>query len=149
MENKKIKIMINIKNIYYSVWSDLILGLQNKNRLKSEKWFILFFMSFCLGLNYAPIIFLLPKSIDPFVFFREIRFFDSDFLNTLVHGLILFLLPGYIVNYFLVFYKKKYEKFTKKYEYQNLKYFMRYLTISAVIPCSLLIIFLIIKYLFY
>jgi len=140
--------MINIKNIYYSVWSDLILGLQKKNRLKSEKWYILFFMSFLLGLNYVPILLLIPKSIDPLVFFREFRFFDSDVLNTLLHGLILFLLPGHIIHYFLVFYKKKYEKFTKEYEYHNLKFFMRYVTISAIIPCSLLIILLIIKLIF-
>ena len=135
--------MLKIKDVYYSIWSDLILGLQKKKTLGSEKWYILFFMSFLFGLNYVPFLLIIPKSIDPLVFFREFRFVDSNLLNTLIHGLLLFLLPGLIIHYFLVFHKKRYEKFTKKYEYRNLKYFMRYLTISTIIPCFLLIILLI------
>jgi len=140
--------MINIKNIYYSVWSDIILGLQKKNRLKSEKWFILFFMSFCLGLNYAPIIFLFPKSIDPFHLFMQFKIFDSGFFDRVFHGIIIFLLPGYIIHYFLVFYKNRYEKFTKNYEFRNLKLFSRYAAITLIIPFSLLIIIIIINWIF-
>jgi len=138
-----------IKKFYYTVWTDIILQLQ-KNPLnkKSWKWYSLFVMSFCFGFNYVPILLLLPKSLDPLVYFREFHFFSSDFLDTLFHGLILFLLPGYILHYFLVFYKKKYEKFTKEYSFKNGNLFMKYMLVSVFLPLSVLVIALIINRIF-
>jgi len=133
--------MIKIKDIYYGVWSDLILGLQKKPKAwKYNKWYALFIMSFCFGFNYVPILFLLPKDLDPLVWFREFHFLSSDFLDTLLHGLILFLLPGHILHYFLVFYKKKYERFTKEYPFRKGKLFINYMSLSLIIPLSILVI---------
>ena len=80
-----------IKKLYYLIWTDCILQTQKSTGTKKywRSW-SLFLMSFCFGFNYVPILFLLPKSLDPLVSFREFHFFSSDFLDTLLHGLILF-----------------------------------------------------------
>ena len=129
-----------IKKFYYTVWTDVILQLQkNPYNKKSWKWYSLFVMSFIFGFNYIPLLLLLPDWLDPLVWFREFRFASSNFLDTLLHGMILFLLPGYILHYFLVFYKKKYERFTKVYKFHNGKLFAKYMLISFFVPLSVLV----------
>jgi len=80
---------------------------------------------------------------------REWHIFNSNFLDVLIHSMILFLLPGCIIHYYLVFYKKKYEQFIKENEFHNGKFIMKYITISLIAPAVLLIIVLIIKWVFY
>ena len=130
--------MKKIKDLYYLIWSDLLLGYQKKKGLKSEKWYILFFMSFLFGLNYAPLIFLIPKSLFSINFLYEYFMIDIGFLNGIASGIVIFLLPGLCINYYLIFYHRKYESFTKEYGFHEFKYFGRYLTISTVIPIVLL-----------
>lgn len=83
-----------IKKFYYLIWTDLILQLQ-KNPLnkKSWKWYSLFVMSLCLGFNYVFLLALLPRDLHPIRIFLEFCFFDTTFLDTIIHGLILFLVP--------------------------------------------------------
>jgi|ERR1035437_6225601 hypothetical protein len=139
-----------IKKFYYTVWTDVILQLQkNPLQKKSWKWYSLFVMSFCFGANYVPLLLLFPNNFNPFRLFSEFHIFNSDFLNILIHSMIIFLLPGYILNYFFVFYKKKYEKFTKEYKFHNGKLFMRYMLMSFMVPVLLLVIVLFIKWVFY
>lgn len=134
-----------IKKFYYSVWADLILQLQ-KNPLnkKSWKWYSLFVMSLCFGVNFAFLLSFVPKDLDPTYFFIELHFFDSDFLDTLTHALILFLLPGYLIHYLLVFHKNKYIIIIRKYKPHDGKLFIRYMLISLLTPLIILIIALII-----
>lgn len=134
-----------IKKFYYSVWTDCILQLQ-KNPLnkKSWKWYSLFVMSSCLGFNFVFILTILPRSLHLTDFFRETTFFESKFLDTFTHALILYLLPEYIINYFLVFYKNKYTVFIKKYKFHNGKLFIRYAAISLLAPPLILMVVLII-----
>ena len=135
-----------IKKIYYSIWADLILQL-NKNPLnrKTWKWYSLFVMSLCFGFNYVFLLALLPRSLHPIRFFMEFRFLDTIFLDTLFHGLILFLMPGYIIHYFLVFYKEKYKKIISSYGSKGGKMFMNYVLISLFGPPIILIFVLIIN----
>ena len=139
-----------IKKLYYSVWADLILTIQKKtNKWETNKWYFLFVMSFCFGANYVPLLLLFPDCIYPLKLFREWHVFNSDFLNLLIPSMIIFLLPGYIIHYYLVFYKKKYEQFIKEYESHNGKFIMKYITISLIAPAVLLFIMLIIKWVLY
>ena len=135
-----------IKKFYYTLWTDVILQLQkNPYNKKSWKWYSLFVMSFIFGANYVPLLAILPDGLDPLVWFREFRFASSNFLDTLLHGMILFLLPGYILHYFLVFYKKKYERFTKVYKFHNGKLFTKYMLISFFVPLSVLVVGMIVS----
>ena len=135
-----------IKRIYYLIWTDLILQLQ-KNPLnkKSWKWYSLFVMSLCLGFNYVFLLALLPKNIHPIRFFLDLRFFDSSFFDSLIHGLILFLMPGYIIHYFMVFFKEKYKKIISEYKFHDGKLFMKYMLFSLLGPPVILIIALIVN----
>lgn len=134
-----------IKRFYYTLWTDVILQLQ-KNPLnkKSWKWYSLFVMSFCFGFNYIPLLFILPKHINPFDYFLNIPFFEDGFLDRVSHGSIMILLPGCILHYFLVFYKKKYEKFTKEYPFRDGKLIYKHVLISFGVPSVMLIIAVII-----
>jgi hypothetical protein len=134
-----------IKKIYYSIWTDLILQLQ-KNPLnkKNWKWYSLFVMSLCFGFNYVFLLALLPKDLHPIRIFLEFRFFDTIFLDTLIHGLILFLVPGYIIHYFMVFFKGRYKKIICEYKFHDGKLFMKYMLFSLLGPPVILIIALIV-----
>ena len=83
---------------------------------------------------------MLPKDINPLDFFFLFRFFENDSLDIMIHGLVIMLLPGYILHYFLVFHKKKYQQFTKKYKSREGKLFNRYMSNSIVISFSLFVI---------
>lgn len=140
--------MKRIKNLYYAIWADLIWSVGKNAKWKSNKTYILFIMSFLFGLNYYPFLLLLPKIISPFNLFKDFILFNNEKIDMLIRGLIILLVPGYILNYFLIFYKDKYKKIIYLYKSQNLKYFFKYLTTSIIIPIALLILVLIIKWIF-
>lgn len=140
--------MKRIKNLYYAIWADLIWSLSKNKKWESNRTYILLIMSFLLGLNYYPFLLLLPKIISPFYLFKDFILFNNEKVDMLIRGLIILLVPGYILNYFLIFHKKKYIKIIDLHKSQNLKYFFKYLTTSTIIPIALLILILIIKWIF-
>ena len=138
--------MKKIKDLYYSIWLDIILGAQKNNgKWESNKWFILFFMSFLFGMHYFPYLMFIPKELNFISPFLKIPFFENSTLDRISHGAIIFLLPGLIIHYFLIYHKKKYIVLADKYEFRNGKLFMRYVTITAIMFCIPYIIILIIK----
>lgn len=138
--------MKKIKDLYYGIWLDLILGLQkNKQTWKTNKWFFLFFMSFLFGMHYFPYLMFLPKSINFISLFLDITFFENSVLDRISHGLIIFLFPGLILHYILIYHKKRYIVLADKYKFRNGKLFIRYVTISVILFCIPYLIILIIK----
>ena len=109
-----------MKNFYYATWGDMLnRGHTNPDPVyKSQwKWKSYFFVTLAHSLNiYA--FNLIVKAIWGY----ELPMFDWDFgwrIGGALAFFITFGLPMAIVNYFLVFHKKRYLKIMKKYPETN------------------------------
>lgn len=103
-------------NWYYEVWADAIYKAKNTNSGKSNRdkmLILLVAFSIAQGFNLASIYFLINYLIkfNPLIAFDV---FPGNYLDTALSGFISFYLPFFIINYFLIFYKIKYERFVDK-----------------------------------
>ena len=72
-------------------------------------------------------------------FFYEINISTlSGFENYAFTMLVLYLLPCVIINYLLIFHRKRYEKILVKYPYYNGKLSLVYMLISLLLPIVLI-----------
>ena len=132
-----------IKKIYYSVWVDAILQLQQSPLVepfvkKHWKFYVQFFISLAMGFNFMFISFFLPKTIN--LFEIHIYIYQKTELNYLLIGLFVFFLPMVIVNYFFIFWKDKYKIIITKYKFHNGRLFKHYCMLSIFIPMLVLVI---------
>jgi len=122
--------MINLRgmnNIYYMIWADAILSFREHNPTKSNWKFRLFiFMTWMQALNVW-IIFLWLKYYDilqiPLI---DISIFPGEMLDEFFAFSIEFAMPFGLLNYFLIFYRDRYKKVTKKYSGIKPKYALIY-----------------------
>lgn len=103
-------------NWYYEIWADAIIKAKKTNSGKSDKdkmLTLLVAFSIAQGFNLASIYFLISYLIrfNPLIAFN---IFPGNYLNTALSGFISFYLPFFILNYFLIFYNKKYERIIDK-----------------------------------
>jgi len=120
--------------LYYKIWVDCITKIRNADSLW---WQYKSMVSICFPSGIA------------FMFFTVIL--EHDVLGThyyklglenylykpwcdLLELFILYFLPFIIINYFLIFYNKKYESLLKKYEYNNGRYILTFILSCMSIP---------------
>lgn len=117
------------------VWSDAI----NYERIKNggaDGWEIMTFsyMSFFVGLNFAAIIslihFLTGIPLDKFTINFGTMFTGA--ISSLLWSIVNLYIPAMLLNFFLVFYKKRYEHILRVYSFQNGKILVIYLCLSIV-----------------
>jgi len=134
--------------LYYTIWVDCILRAksqpQNKN---SWKLFTMIFMGMAMSLNFIIIsIFLSDLGITNKIFSIKINFIESSKLNSILGFIVSYFLPVTFINYFLIFYNRRYEKLIEKYKYHNGKYIGFYLLVSFLsLPIYALFIFLVLR----
>jgi hypothetical protein len=125
--------------LYYRIWVDCI---KRAKSLPANKynWHVasLVFMSMAMTFNFALFMVILQTNILGHYFYKLNISFLSKYLSNVVSFLFLFVLPVGIVNYLLIFRKKRYKMLMKKYPYYNGKLFVIYLTISLLLPVVLL-----------
>lgn len=137
--------MINPKDIYCALWADAI----NYERLKNGgeghwKIFTFVYMSIFLSLNIlallSAILFFTGYELTAELKTVLDNFFLSELLANLSWFLLVLLIPSFIITYFTVFYKKKYEFILNNYEFKNGKLLLIYfcLTVVAFFGFSLL-----------
>lgn len=131
--------------LYYKIWADAI----NYERIKNGgeghwRLFTLAYMSILLSINIATltsivIFFTGYDLVNWLIEMLEVVFFSEVIIDSLLY-LIGFLTLSLLVNYFFVFYKKKYEYILENYDFQNGKYLLIYfgLTVVAYFGFSLL-----------
>jgi hypothetical protein len=129
-----------IAKIYYTIWTDCIKKIQtvpaSKNNWKLYSFLIL---SNVMGLNLVFLSAILPNYIIwNYLSYFKIDCFKGNTLDSLFNGLILFMLPMFLINYFLVFRNDRYKVFIEKYQSYNGNYFKKYLLLSCFIPLALL-----------
>jgi len=127
-------------NLYYKIWVDSIIRLKSLPRNK-ENWQLkgMIMMSTAMTFNFALFMAILQRNILGLYFYKlEFRFI-SKLSNNIVTLIILFFLPCVIINYLLIFRKKRYEKLILKYPYYNGKLSIVYILISMFLPIVLLL----------
>jgi len=130
-------------NLYYKIWVD---GLQKLKSIPANKkiWklYAMTFISMAMAINSMLIIAILERNVfRTNIYHLEIRFFLGTKMDSFVSFFILFLAPCVLVNYLLIFRKKRYEMLFKKYTvtYDG-KLCITYIMISYFSPFFLLII---------
>ena len=136
-----------IKNIYYTIWIDCILQLRKQPFNKdSWKWKSMMIISLAMSLNFMLIIALLGLVFDfPKNYVVQINIFAGSILDSLLSFMILYGLPVVLFNYFMIFYKDKYEILRKKYAFFHGRYFLVYFFLSLGIPFILMLLVLFIQ----
>jgi hypothetical protein len=126
-------------NIYYRIWVDCIQRAKMQSGNK-ESWqtITFFFMTLSMSANFVLIMTFLERSVFKRYFYKVDFSFLPTRLNNLLAYLFLFILPCVIVNYLLIFRKKRYQKLINKYPYYNGKLFITYFSISLLLPILLL-----------
>jgi len=126
-------------NIYYRIWVDCIQRAKMQSGNK-ESWqtITFFFMTLSMSANFVLIMTFLERSVFKRYFYKVDFSFLPTRINNLLAYLFLFILPCVIVNYLLIFRKKRYQKLIHKYPYYNGKLFITYFSISLLLPIVLL-----------
>lgn len=130
---------MSIKNIYEQIIADGIRFEKAKHgHYRNWKPNILLGFTAINAFNFFTIIlwsnFLLDKITGKsYPVFVDIEIFPWDTLDTLLSGLITLFIPFVTLNYFLIFYNKRYEKILEKYEYKNGKWYQIYIIASILI----------------
>ncbi len=134
---------------YYTLWVDCIIRFRSIPTNKDDwKYKSILLMTMAMALQLGLIITLLKMYIFHSNFYDiDIKIFPGEKLNNFLNGFILYILPPLMLNYFLIFFNKRYESLTKKYHYHNGKYattymigtfiFMAFLAISIFIYQSI------------
>ena len=131
-----------MKKLYYTIWVDCILRAKSQPQNKNNwRFFTMLFMGIAMAINFITFMAILQRNILQKSFYNlELNIFPGTKLNALISFIILFLLPPMIMNYLLIFRKKRYELLVKKYKYYNGKVFMGYFLGSIALPFVLLLI---------
>lgn len=107
-----------MRNIYYLIWADSIISIRKHHPNKNNWGVIVFFLNTWLIALNIWVLFLWLK------YFRvceiptfKIDFFPGDIINGFLSFSIVFaFFPG-LINYFLIFHNKRYEKIIEKYKF--------------------------------
>lgn len=125
--------------LYYRIWVDCITRLRsieaNKNNWQAKSMLM---MSSAMTFNLLLFMSILQKHILKHYFYTlQIPLF-SKYQNNAITIVILFILPCVLLNYLLIFNKKKYEKILTKYSYSQGKLFIKYFLSSLLVPIILM-----------
>jgi hypothetical protein len=130
-------------NLYYKIWVDGLRKLKSIPANRSMwKFYAMIFISMAMAINFMLIIAILERNVFRTNFYHlEFDFFPELKLNSFLSFFILFLGPCVLINYFLIFRKKRYELLFKKYTVNyNGKLCVAYIMTSYFLPFILLII---------
>jgi hypothetical protein len=125
--------------LFYSIWVDCIIRLKAREKNKND-WKLkgMISMTLAMTFNFVLIMVVLQREILG-LYFYEINLPSlSGFANYVVTIILLYILPCVILNYFLIFRNKKYERLQNNYRYHNGKLFLRYFLLSISLPIVLL-----------
>jgi hypothetical protein len=125
------------KRLFYSIWADAI----NYERIKNGgeghwKVFTFAYMSIFLSLNIlaglSAILFFTGYELTSHLAESLSSIFSSELLVNFFWSLILLFIPSVLINYFSVFYKKKYNHILDHYKFKNGRILFLYFCITII-----------------
>jgi hypothetical protein len=116
-----------MKDLYYRIWIDLIIGIKKNPQHRNDwKFFSMFFMTILTSLNLMTVIMWLGY-FGIKIYIIKIEALPGTMLDSFASFLIQFALPCFIINYLLIFYKEKYKILIERYADRIGKSFLTYL----------------------
>lgn len=128
--------------IYYRIWVDTLVKIKSQPQNKG-RWKILsfVFISMAMALNFISIISILQREVLNNTFYNfELDIFPGSKIDAMLKFFLLFFLPVAIINYSLIFYKKKYVQLMSKYNSSNGLLGISYILLSYFLPLILLVL---------
>lgn len=127
-------------NIYYSICVDAIVNIKkNPMHKKDWKFFSMFCMTLINTLNLGFVLMLVHFFFHVNIIWVRITIFPLASLNSLVSYTIQFASPFILLNYVLIFYRKRYKRLIIRYPDKEGKLFAAYLLISILLFVALII----------
>jgi hypothetical protein len=137
-----------ILSLYYKIWVDAMVYEKTKHgHLRNWKTYTLLPLSIIQGVNLFTLLIWLSFSGVKFDVFFDFDFLPGTMLDGFLSGFISLFLPFILLNYFLIFYNKQYEKLINEYKYKNGKLYLTYFLVSigiCIIPLILGKVFILI-----
>ena len=129
-------------NLYYKIWVDGIIQLRSNP--KNKGIWIFYAVVFTAMANAFNLV-LFTTILDRYILKRDfydvkITFFHKSWLNGFASFFILYLLAPLIVNYFLIFRNRRYEKLIPRYKTYNGKLYLTYVLGSLFLPFIALVV---------
>lgn len=126
-----------ISNLYYRIWINAINAATKKNDENQKDWKIILIIIFSIaqGMNLLTVFFWLNTFNIKCDIFLDFDIFPGDMLDGFLSGFITLFLPFILLNYCLIFRKRRYQKYREIYSETNTngRAFMLYFIISALI----------------
>ena len=137
-----------ITKIYYTIWSDLIRQIRESPKHNSafEKKYLYImygYISNILGVGFAAFMLIIQyHSFNIIPIFYKINYIlvDNITADKMLKFFVLYDIPVYVLNYYLIFHKKKYESFIYKYEFYQGKYFLKWFILLSIVLSVLFMI---------
>jgi hypothetical protein len=127
---------MKIRNIYYVLWADVVIRIKRSHPENNDwKHISLFLMSFIFSLNIMILISWLKYFSVIDIPLLHFNLTPIKSINTPISLSIEFLMPCYLINYFLIFYKDKYHNILEHYPETKIKY-------SVIYVFSIIILFI-------
>jgi hypothetical protein len=101
--------------LYYEIWADALEAIKNsKSYMPYKDKIVIVFLLFVIAQGFnAVFIMLLLGSVFNFDMFLDLNIFPGNYLNKAFSGILTLYLPFAIINYYLIFYKKRHAKYTE------------------------------------
>lgn len=123
-----------IIDLYYTVWVDCITKIRNFDSFWWQ-YKSMMIMTFAMGVYFMIFMTIFQSYIvNNYFYYLDLKSNFIKPLASLISSFVLFFLPFLILNYFLIFYNKKYKKLIKIYKYHNGKYVMFFFFASMLLP---------------
>lgn len=120
--------------LYYLIWVDCLLRLKSQPDNKSN-WQVLgmIFMTITMAVDFLFIMMILQEVILDYYFYElDIPIIPREIGNP-ISFIILFAGPPLLINYFLIFRNRRYEKLIEKYKYYEGKLFVAFMAIGVML----------------
>lgn len=121
-------------SLYYKIWVDAIVYEKTKHGdMRNWKLYTLIPISVLQGINLLTVFFGLSTFNIKLDIFFDLNLFPGEMLDGFLSGFITLFLPFLILNYLLVFHRKKYDDLIERYDYRNGKLYMIYFLTTILI----------------
>jgi len=128
-------------NVFYKIWVDCILYFKSRSEKNTWKFYSILSMSMAMAINIALLMSIIQRNILKEYFYGiQINLFSSEKTNAFFNFFLYFFLPPLIINYFLIFWNRNYEKRILKYKFCNGKLFAFYFITSLFLPLALIVL---------
>jgi len=129
--------MIKNMNIFYAIWADAInYEVIRNGGAQHWKFFTFSYMSIMVSFNIVALLclnlFLTGYDIGALIA-QLVTFPQSKLLTDFTWAIVTLYIPSMMINYFFVFYKKKYEYILDKYKFRNGKLLLIYVISTIVL----------------